>query len=174
MSSVKRIICMCIVLFLIWVGLTFQNFSLSPANIQEMAVGIIVSIIISIFIEFKINKKHLDSFLKKNSIFKIFKFIPIYIVELIKANIDVAKRSLSKDLNIHPGIIKYDCSLKSDLGIYLLANSITLTPGTITMDIYEENNENKLYIHAIDVGDKKGVEDGIRTRLENNIRGFLK
>jgi multicomponent Na+:H+ antiporter subunit E len=83
-----------------------------------------------------------------------FLLIPVYVIgpfflEVIKANLDVAYRVLT--MNIRPGIIRISSGLKSDLGIFMLANSITLTPGTITVDIDEETHD--LYIHNINVGE---------------------
>jgi multicomponent Na+:H+ antiporter subunit E len=69
---------------------------------------------------------------------------------MAKANIDVAYRVISGKIN--PGIVKISPNLKSDLGITMLANSITLTPGTLSVDIDEENND--LYIHWINVKSK--------------------
>ena len=66
---------------------------------------------------------------------------------LIKANIDVASRVITG--NINPGIVKVQSGLKTDLGVTMLANSITLTPGTLTVDMDDSTNE--LYIHWIDV-----------------------
>ena len=81
-----------------------------------------------------------------------FLLIPVYIIgpffiEVIKANLDVAYRVIT--MRIRPGIIRVSSDLKSDLGIFMLANSITLTPGTITVDIDEETND--LFIHNINL-----------------------
>lgn len=78
--------------------------------------------------------------------------IPVYILgpfllEVTKANLDVAYRVITG--RIHPGIIKVHSALKTDLGIFILANSITLTPGTITVDIDEKDHD--LYVHNINV-----------------------
>ena len=95
-------------------------------------------------------------------------------IELVKANIDVAKRAFSR--NINPGFVKVKTDLKSDYGLSMLANSITLTPGTIVMDIYEEDNENYLYIHWIDVMSEDTSEAGemIKGKFEKKIRGIFK
>ena len=82
-----------------------------------------------------------------------FLLIPVYVIgpffiEVIKANLDVAYRVIT--MRIRPGIIRVSSDLKSDLGIFMLANSITLTPGTITVDIDEDTHD--LYIHNINVG----------------------
>jgi len=70
-----------------------------------------------------------------------------FFVSLAKANLDVAYRVITGKIN--PGIVKISPDLKTDLGITMLANSITLTPGTLTVDIDEGKND--LYIHWINV-----------------------
>ena len=68
---------------------------------------------------------------------------------MIKANFDVAYRVVHPKLPIKPGIVKVKTKLKSDTGLTFLANSITLTPGTMSVDIDRENGY--LYIHWINV-----------------------
>ena len=69
-----------------------------------------------------------------------------------KANIDVAWRVIHPDIPIKPGIVKLKTTLKSETGLTFLANSITLTPGTLSVDIDQKNGF--LYVHWIDVKDK--------------------
>ena len=94
----------------------------------------------------------------------------------MKANIDVAKRALSKNVKINPGIVKIPAELVSDYGLSMLANSITLTPGTIVMDIIEEDGKNYLYVHWIDVETEEEDKAGeiIKGDFENRIRGIFK
>jgi multicomponent Na+:H+ antiporter subunit E len=66
---------------------------------------------------------------------------------LIKSNLDVARRIISPKLPINPGIVKVKTKLKSPLGRAILANSITLTPGTLTVEMRDQY----FYIHWIDV-----------------------
>ncbi len=77
----------------------------------------------------------------------IFHYMPVFTWELIKANFDVAYRVLHPGLPINPGIVKLKTGLKSDMGLTFLANSITLTPGTLTVDVDKE--QGILYIHWI-------------------------
>jgi len=70
-----------------------------------------------------------------------------FFIELTKANFDVAYRVITG--NIRPGIIRLKSEMKSDFALLMLANSITLTPGTLTVDIDEKNND--LFIHVINV-----------------------
>jgi len=79
--------------------------------------------------------------------FWLLVFIPVFIWQCLKANIDVALRVLSPGLNLKPGIVKIKTNLKSDIARVFLANSITMTPGTLTVEIKDDN----LYIHWIEV-----------------------
>jgi len=73
--------------------------------------------------------------------------------EMAKANIDVAYRVITGKIN--PGIVKISPNLKTDLGVTVLANSITLTPGTLSVSVDEKTND--LYVHWINV-DEKALE----------------
>ena len=76
--------------------------------------------------------------------------IPFFLA-MAKANFDVASRVITG--KIRPGIVKISPGLKTKLGVAILANSITLTPGTLTVDVDEKTND--LYIHWINVHDKE-------------------
>jgi len=91
-------------------------------------------------------------------------YIPVFLWEMLKANLDVAYRVLHPKLPINPGIVKIKTGLKNELAQTMLANSITLTPGTMTVDIDGDD----LYIHWIDVK-AQGVEEAsqrIASRFE--------
>lgn len=73
-----------------------------------------------------------------------------FFISLAKANLDIAYRVITG--KIKPGIVRISPNLKTDLGITMLANSITLTPGTLSVDIDEDKND--LYIHWINVNEE--------------------
>ncbi len=79
--------------------------------------------------------------------FWLLAYIPVFGYQCLKSNIDVALRVLSPGLQLRPGIVKIRTTLKSDIARVFLANSITLTPGTMTVDI----SDDMLYIHWIEV-----------------------
>lgn len=79
--------------------------------------------------------------------FWLLVYIPVFAYQCLKANIDVALRVVAPGLMLKPGIVKIRTSLKSELARTFLANSITLTPGTMTVEIQDDI----LYIHWIDV-----------------------
>jgi len=116
----------------------------------EIIFGIILSAIVGIVARNLFVKK---SFRMANPV-RWFIFIAYilgpFFIGMAKANIDVAYRVITGKIN--PGIVKISPNLKTDLGITMLANSITLTPGTLSVDIDEEKND--LYIHWINVKDE--------------------
>lgn len=96
-----------------------------------------------------------------------FLYLVVFLVELVKSNLDVARRVVTPSLPINPGIVEVKTQLKSRMGRMILANSITLTPGTLTIDIREDT----LYIHWIDVQteDKQGATEKIVRKFEKYL-----
>ncbi len=76
---------------------------------------------------------------------KIIKYLPWLLGKIISSNIDVARRILSSKVSINPTHTWIDCQQTTDLGKVIYANSITLTPGTIAINIID----NKIEIHAL-------------------------
>ncbi len=151
-----------LVLFVIWLLLTW---SLDP---QELIAGAAVGVFVSILFW--------DVFLQeeKRTIFKPKRFIwfilylPVFFYYVIKANLDVAYRVLHPEMPINPGIVKVKTSLKTETGKTFLANSITLTPGTLTVDIVG----NYLYVHWINISTPDPEEETkiIVARFEKFLR----
>jgi multicomponent Na+:H+ antiporter subunit E len=133
-----RYIAVFILSMIFWFMLTFEF------TIPNLIVGTISSIITSaMFSRFFITNVY--KLIQPKRYFWFFVFLIVFIWECIKANIDVAYRVLHPAMPIRPGIVKVKTTLKSDLAKMLLANSITMTPGTISVDIIDDN----LYIHWI-------------------------
>ena len=88
--------------------------------------------------------------------FWLLAYIPVFAYMCVKCNIDVALRVLSPGLQLKPGIVKIRTNLKSDIARVFLANSITLTPGTMTVELKDD----VLYIHWIEVGSNDPAEAG--------------
>lgn len=96
-------------------------------------------------------------------------FVAVLVGHVVLANLDVARRVLSPSLPIRPGIVKIRTGLVSDAGRTLLANAITLTPGTLTVDVGSEPGV--LYVHWIDVEgpDVEAATQRIAGRFERLI-----
>lgn len=141
-----------ILLFVVWIGLS------NSLHYQELIVGGLISFIVSFYFT-----KDGDFDLFKE-IKKYVKFTPLFIKDLILANIEVAKIVLNPKLPINPAIIKLETNLKNDFNKLLLANAITLTPGTITLEV----DKNDIYIHILNLKtkDKKVLQEEIINRYE--------
>lgn len=74
-------------------------------------------------------------------------YLPYFLYYCMKANLDVAFRVIHPDVPIRPGIVKVRTNLTSEMAKTFLANSITLTPGTLTIDIDGQD----LYVHWINI-----------------------
>jgi multicomponent Na+:H+ antiporter subunit E len=87
----------------------------------------------------------------------VFKYLSLFVRELVKSNWDVAQRVISPQLRINPGIVEVKTKLTHPTYRLILANSITLTPGTLTVEMIDDS----LFVHWIDVTGKD-VESATR------------
>lgn len=136
-----------IICFIIYLLLTTGSGTLGLWSIEEILLGLILSLITGFVTRNVFVKKDLRMLNPVRWIIFVWYIIGPFFVGMAKANFDVAYRVITGKIN--PGIVKISPDLKTDLGITLLANSITLTPGTLSVDIDEEKND--LYIHWINV-----------------------
>lgn len=90
-----------------------------------------------------------------------------FVWELVKSSVMVAIIVLSPGRKLEPAIIAFPLSVKSDAEITLLANMITLTPGTLSMDVSDDRST--LYVHAIDAPDPDKVIADIKDSFEAQI-----
>lgn len=92
----------------------------------------------------------------------------LFFVELAKSAWKVALMVVSPKLEIQPGIFAYPLTVTRDFEITLLANLITLTPGTLSVDVSQDRKT--LYVHAIDCSDPEGTKREIAEGFERKIR----
>ncbi|MEA2049444.1 MAG: Na+/H+ antiporter subunit E [Campylobacterota bacterium] len=96
---------------------------------------------------------------------RYIKFALVFIKSLIRSNIEVAKIVLSKKIDIDPAIVKLHTNCTNEFDKLLVANAITLTPGTITMRLEDQN----LYIHLLDLKNKDQLQKEIVDSFEDMI-----
>ena len=101
-------------------------------------------------------------------IFYYLMYFGVFLVELTKANLSVMRLVFSPRIDIEPGIVEIKTSLKSPIGRLALANSITLTPGTLVVDIKDDS----LFIHWINVSatDPVAATEEISARFEHYLK----
>ncbi len=153
-------------MLLLWILLT------GSLALDELVVGIFVAAIVSLISAPYINildgiKYH------PTAIISVFTYLGYFFIELIKANFDMARRVLSPSLPISPELLEVETQLESKLGQMLLANSITLTPGTLSVEL----RHNHILVHWIAAPEGISLEQAtknIATGFEKHISGFLK
>ncbi len=149
------------ILIVVWLALT------SSCQWQELTVGCIISLVLALIL----HKNYLALGFPPLSVKRIL-FSVIYLVvlfkEIILANIDVAYRIIHPRMPIKPGVVMIKTELKQDIAKLILANSITLTPGTFTLDIKGDT----LLIHWINVRSEETGEatEAIGRRFEKYLK----
>jgi len=133
-----------IFLFSLWMILT-TNFEL--ANLLA-GVGVSVSVALLYIRMFQ------DEKIELVNPYYLFVYLLVLVKNLILSNLQIAKRVLSPDMKLNPAIVAVKTELQSDWKKLLLANSITLTPGTLTLDIKDDT----LFIHIIECKDVTNKE----------------
>ncbi|MFD0931443.1 Na+/H+ antiporter subunit E [Psychroflexus salinarum] len=152
-----------ILLMLIWVFLTGEY------NFNNFLFGLGLSFIILWIISGNDDKSSKKYF---KIVPKIITFVLFFFWELIKANIQVAYEVITPNLNMKPGIVALPLDAKTDLEITLLANLITLTPGTLALDV--STDRSVLYVHAMYVIDKKDFIEDIKQGFEKRLLEILR
>jgi len=150
-----------VVSFGVWLALV------GTLNWQELLMGGVLSAIVA-----ALGWRHFSrvgfSHLTPKKLLYLIVYIPVFFWAMIKANLDVAYRVIHPRMPINPGIVLIKTDLKSDSGKLALANSITLTPGTLTMDVEDDN----MLIHWINV---KSTDTKETTRMiSEKFERFLK
>jgi multicomponent Na+:H+ antiporter subunit E len=124
-------------LFVVWLALTMSW------HWQELVVGLVVAASIAA-LQVKVFKPVSND---PVSLGIALRFLPYFLGQLIIANLQIAKLVLSPKINIAPGIISLPTQLKSKHKRFILANAITLTPGTLTLDCAQD----QLWVHWVHI-----------------------
>ena len=147
--------------FLIWLVVTWTF------DAGSLAAGAIVSVVLAwAFRRFEMDEVRI--LLVPARLFWVLAYIPVLFLYIVRSNLDVAYRVIHPKLPIRPGITKARTTLTSTPARVLLANSITLTPGTMSVDLVED----VLYIHRIYVPEED--PDGATQRELAPFESFLR
>lgn len=161
MSS-KKIITTFVCLWIAWILFT------GSFSAQEILTGGIVAAIVS-GISYELFTRNPGQMIEPKRWGYLLAYIPVYMWEEIKAHLNVGYRILHPKLPLKPAIVKLPIELKSDVGITALANSITMTPGTLTVDIDEE--ESNLFVHWISA---EAVEEEVQSKIGEPLEKYLR
>jgi len=147
--------------FLIWVSLCYLPGFENVLDWQNILIGALVAFFVTMLCG--------DLFTTRAALFLEYKrylwfvyFILFCTWECLKINIEMMLRLTAKEIPLNPAILKFKTSLKTDIGLTYLANSLTLAKGAITVDT--EKEKGLIYIHWIDTKqtDKNKIEEIIK------------
>ncbi|MFA6281174.1 MAG: Na+/H+ antiporter subunit E [Candidatus Omnitrophota bacterium] len=153
-----------IVGFIVWCLLRF------PPDLQHILLGIVVALLVAFLLGDLFTNRPALLFKPQRYLWALY-FIPVFIWECVKANLDIAKYIISPKLHLKPGIIKIKTSLETDTALTYLANIITLTRGAITVDVDKEGGF--LYLHCIEADKNKETVNSAINRFENILKRIL-
>jgi len=103
---------------------------------------------------------------------RVITFIFFFFYELIKANIQVAYDVITPKFYMTPGIVRVPLEAKTDLEITLLANLISLTPGSLSLDVSEDKKV--LYVHSMYITSEAAFIHSIKNGFERRLLAILR
>jgi multicomponent Na+:H+ antiporter subunit E len=127
-----------VTLFLFWILVS------SAIDVQHILIGAVAAFVVSHFSHDLLLQKG-QTLPSLKALYLFFPYLAHLSIEIIKANIHVARIVLDPNLPIAPSIVKFKTKLKGETAKTSLANSITLTPGTLTVDIIGDD----FYVHTL-------------------------
>lgn len=131
-------------------------------TVPAFAVGVIIGMIIVFLL-----RRFFPTPFYGRKLWSILKLLYLFIVELVKSSITVIRQVTRPKLNIEPGIFRTETILKSDWEITLLSMLITLTPGSVVMEV--DPRAGVMFIHAMDASEFKNSIMKSKHRFERAI-----
>jgi multicomponent Na+:H+ antiporter subunit E len=150
-----------LLLALAWVALTGE---FSPAN---FVIGFLFG-----YVSLLMTQRLRGNITYFKKVRRVIGFTFFFLWEVIKANLRVAYDVLSPRQRITPAILAIPLEAKTDAEITFLANLITLTPGTLSLDV--SSDRKVLYVHAMYVEDLDGFRHRIKDGLERRLLDVLR
>ncbi len=134
----------------------------------HIVTGIISSLLVALFSHRLLVPEGTNFTLEVARTGRFVMYLPWLMLEIAKANIDLVYRTLHPSMPIDPLVITFRTDIEEDLGRVTLANSITLTPGTVTMNVTDEG---EFTVHAISKEAADGLLSGEMARRIKDIEG---
>ena len=146
-----------IVMAVIWGAVT------GSGSVHNLLFGFVLSLLtLSLF------REQLGGAGSSSRTLRILSLVILFLVELAKSAWRVAILVIRPKLDVAPGIFAFPLTVTRDFEITLLANLITLTPGTLSVDVSEDRKT--LYVHALDCSDAEALRKDIAEGFERKIQ----
>lgn len=150
---------MFLLFFIIWVA--FNGRLTAEIAVFGIVIAAVMYLFICKFMNYSFRK---DIWFFRNIVY-ILEYLIVLILEILKANLSVISLVISSQYEPEPEIVTFTTDLKHDLLKVVLANTITLTPGTITASL----EGNTYTVHCLDKEFAKGIEDSVFVKLLRNM-----
>jgi multicomponent K+:H+ antiporter subunit E len=160
MMALRRLFPHPLLSFVLWVIWLLLN--------NTMAMGhVVLGGVLAVLIPWMTSSFWPEKILIKHPLLLI-KYILVLLFEIMIANIVVAKLILGRSNKLNPGFIQYELQLTSPVGIGLLANTISLTPGTVSCDLSADRRF--LLIHSLHIEDAEAIKADIHRKFERPLK----
>ncbi len=155
-----------LIAWILWSGLTVY---VKDGRIGANPLLVICCVLSIAFVLFILHRMQVvdDEGVPTHLLPRLLLYAPWLVWEVVKANLDVVRRILTPSLPISPRMIKVKAGQRSDLGRVIYANSITLTPGTVSVDVEDDT----ILVHALTKEAADGVETGEMDRRVTRLEG---
>lgn len=151
-----------LLLTFVWAGL------LGAINMETLVSGFVMSY----FVLFVVARSHREYHSYFGKLPKLISFIGYYLWELVKSNLIVAWDVLTPKHRMTPGVVAIPILAETDFEITMLANLISMTPGTLSLDVSDDRKT--LYVHAMYLKDPQALRDDITNNLERRVLEILR
>lgn len=150
-----------ILLSVAWIGLTGE---FTPVN---FVIGFFLG-----YLVLWLSERGRDSRGYFRKVPRVIRFVLFFVWEVLKSNLRVTYEVLTPRQKMKPGIVAIPLDAKTDLEITVLANLITLTPGTLSLDVSDDRSV--LYIHAMFIDDLDEFKKRLKQQLEKRLLEVLR
>lgn len=145
-----------LLLAIVWVAVT------GSASFMNLVFGFLLAAV-----ALGIVRSSYDGVLYLGRVRRILALLLLFLCELAKSAWAVAMAVMSPKMDVKPGIFAFPLTVDRDFEITLLANLITLTPGTLSVDVSDDRKI--LYVHALDCSDPDAIRRSIAEGFERRI-----
>ena len=148
-------------LLMLWLLLSGQ-FDLKHISLGVLSCGIVTALTNDLLYSGRSGLHKVSDFFPLSCFWRMLVYTPWLLLAIVKANIGVVKVVLSPKMPLDPVFLRFDCHYKRDISFISLANSITLTPGTITVML----DDGRYVVHALDFGMAGDLETAL---MQNKV-----
>ena len=159
-NFLKGFLFMAILLFLLWIVLN-GRFTPDRGMLEIVIFGLIVTALVYVFAIKVLGFKLKNELHFWRNIFLFIAYVAVLIWEMLRSNLAVVVIILNKKKKISPAVVKVNIPLKKSFSRMLLSNSITLTPGTVTIDQHGD----EYIVHCLDKSFIEGLENSVLVKL---------